>query len=107
MIGLTRNHRYFSQLCSSIEQRLCELGHLVPDQFPMTQREVIRGGDIVGIYFCMHGPRSVKLTAICDLEKRNVVFYGTDGLRRDCMSVPQWLTPDSCELPTRQLEFDR
>ena len=87
MIGLTPPKMDFSTLCSTIERRLCELGHLVPDQFPMTQREVIRGGETVGVYFCVHGPRSVKLIAICDLVKKIVVFYGTDGLRRDSMPI--------------------
>ena len=53
----------------------------------MTQRDVIRDGETVGIYFCVHGPRSVKLTAICDFVKKVVVFYGTDGLRRESMQI--------------------
>jgi len=87
MIGLTPPETDFSTLCSTVEQRLCELGQLVPDQFPMTQREVIKGGKTVGVYFCLHGPRSVKLTAICDHAKKVVVYYGTDGLRRDSMPI--------------------
>jgi hypothetical protein len=87
MIGLTPPKMDFSNLCTTIERRLCDLGQLVPDQFPMTQREVIRGGESVGVYFCVHGPRSVKLTAICDFVKKTVVFYGADGLRRDSMPI--------------------
>lgn len=87
MIGLTPPKMDFSNLCTTIEHRLCDLGQLVPDQFPMTQREVIRGGESVGVYFCVHGPRSVKLTAICDFVKKTVVFYGADGLRRDSMPI--------------------
>lgn len=73
----------FEKLCQNIERRLCELGHLEPNQFPMTQREVIRGGEAVGIYFCVHGPRSVKLTAICDFLKNTIIYYGSDGIRKD------------------------
>ena len=73
----------FQKLCQNIERRLCELGHLEPNQFPMTQREVVRGGKPVGIYFCVHGPRSVKLTAICDLLKNTIIYYGSDGIRKD------------------------
>ena len=87
MIGFTPAKIDFATLCARVEKRLCELGHLVPSQFPMTQREVIRGGKPVGVYFCVHGPRSVKLTAICDFVKNNVIFYGSDGLRRDCMEI--------------------
>ena len=53
----------------------------------MTQRAVVRAGKTVGVYFCVHGPRSVKLTAICDFFKNMVIFYGSDGIRRESMSV--------------------
>ena len=60
---------------------LCELGHLEPHQFPMTQREVIRGGKRCGIYFCVHGPRSVKVTAIWETDRNTILFYGSTGER--------------------------
>jgi hypothetical protein len=74
-------------LSRTIESRLCELGNLVTGQFPMTQREVIRGGRNIGIYFCVHGPRSVKLTAIYDVPKKQVILYGSDGLRKESLCV--------------------
>jgi|GEM_PF-791474 hypothetical protein len=89
MIGLTTQKIDYSSLCKTIEEKLCELGHLVPDQFPITQREVIRGGKPVGIYFCLHGPRSVKLTAICDYPRNTVIFYGSDGVRRESLVIPR------------------
>ena len=93
MIGLTPKSMDFATLCVRIEERLCELGHLISGQFPMTQREVIRAGRVAGIYFCLHGPRSVKLTAICDYDKKQVIFYGSDGIRRE--SMPISFRPDS------------
>lgn len=87
MIGLSPRKIDFSTLCVTVEKRLCELGHLVPHQFPMTQREVIRSGETVGVYFCVHGPRSVKLTAICDFSKNTVIFYGSDGIRSESLHV--------------------
>jgi hypothetical protein len=87
MIGLQPGKTDFPTLCATVERRLCELGHLEPHQFPMTQREVVRGGKPVGLYFCVHGPRSVKLTAIWDFLKNTVIFYGSDGNRRDCLHV--------------------
>lgn len=87
MIGLTPRKIDYASLCLTVERRLCELGHLEPNQFPMTQREVLRAGKTVGVYFCVHGPRSVKLTAICDFFKNTVIFYGSDGIRRECMSI--------------------
>ncbi len=86
MIALAPRKIDFNTLCRTVERRLCELGHLEPNQFPMTQREVIRSGKACGVYFCVHGPRSVKLTAICDFKHNTLIYYGSDGIRRE--SVP-------------------
>ena len=69
-----------------VEARLCELGNLVSGQFPMTHRPVMKGQRNVGTYFCVHGPRSVKLTAIHDRVRNEILYYGSDGVRRE--SVP-------------------
>ena len=87
MIGLLPQKIDFETLCSTVERRLCELGHLEPHQFPMTKREVIRGGRRCGIYFCVHGPRNVKLTAICDFVQNTVIYYGSDGNRHESAHV--------------------
>lgn len=88
MIGLSPRKIDHTTLCTTIERKLCQLGHLEPNQFPMTQREVVRSGKTVGVYFCLHGPRSVKLTAICDYFKSTVIFYGSDGIRRESIQIP-------------------
>ena len=64
-----------------VQIALAELGHLEPGAFPMTQRPIVRGGKTCGYHFCLHGPRSVKLTAVCDSVQRVLYFYGTDGQR--------------------------
>ncbi|TWT50587.1 hypothetical protein Pla22_33300 [Rubripirellula amarantea] len=97
MIGLTPKSMDFATLCVQIEERLCEIGSLISGQFPMTQREVIRAGKVAGVYFCVHGPRSVKLTAICDFHKKQVIFYGSDGIRRE--SMPTSFRPNSMMTP--------
>jgi hypothetical protein len=87
MIGFTTKAMNFEALSKRVEQRLCEIGHLLSGQFPMTQREVVRSGKVVGIYFCVHGPRSVKMTAICDFRKDQIIFYGSDGIRKESTPV--------------------
>lgn len=82
MISFTTRTVDLETLRKTIEERLCELGQLVPNQFPMTQRDVVRDGKNCGIWFCVHGPRSVKLTAICDFKKNTVIYYGSDGIRK-------------------------
>jgi hypothetical protein len=88
MIALSPEKIDFDSLCLIVERRLCELGHLEPHQFPMTQRELVRGGKSCGVYFCVHGPRSVKLTAICDFVHRTLIYYGSDGIRRESVAIP-------------------
>ena len=88
MIGFSSQQIDFNALRCTVEKKLCELGNLEPHQFPMTGREVVKGGKTCGFYFCVHGPRSVKLTAVCDLTKKTVIYYGSDGVRRENAKLP-------------------
>lgn len=72
-----------------VQEKLCEIGMLEVDQFPLTERNVIKAGQTCGVYFCLHGPRSVKLTAIADFEKQNLICYGSDGTRTVEEKLPQ------------------
>ncbi len=81
MIGFTPKTVSFEQFCRHVESQLCQIGQLEVGQFPMTRRKVSRGGDSCGYYFCIHGPRSVKLTAVYDHRKKVTIYYGTDGVR--------------------------
>ncbi len=93
MIGFSAQQVDYDRLRSAVEQRLCEIGHLEQDQFPMTQRELQRSGKTCGIYFCVHGPRCVKLTAIFDLATRTLILYGSDGTRRESVQLPPRTAP--------------
>lgn len=64
-----------------VYETLCESQYLQPDCFPMTERLLYRSGKPCGIYFCVHGPRSVKLTAIWETERNQILFYGSNGER--------------------------
>jgi len=85
MIGFSLQSLDLPQIRQQVETKLCELGSLEPHEFPLTQREVVRRGTTCAIYFCLHGPRSVKLTAIADLKTRSLVLYGSDGVRRETL----------------------
>lgn len=88
MIGWSQPTVNVDSLRQLIRVKLADLGQLEENAFPMTERVVVRGGKPCGIYFCMHGPRSVKLTAVADLQRRNVFFYGSDGQRADQAALP-------------------
>lgn len=47
----------------------------------MTERVLVRGGKPCGIYFCLHGPRLLKFTAIWETDRNQVLFYGPRGER--------------------------
>ena len=53
----------------------------------MTRRQVLKGGQSCGVYFCVHGPRSVKLTAVYDHKRKTTIYYGTGGVRRGQESI--------------------
>ncbi len=60
---------------------LCEHYQLQIGAFRMTERILKRGGQPCGIYYCLHGPRLVKFTAIWDRDRNQVLFYGSRGER--------------------------
>ncbi len=47
----------------------------------MTERVLRRGGRQCGILFCLHGPRAARFTAIWDMERNQILFYGSHGER--------------------------
>jgi hypothetical protein len=64
-----------------VQQKLCEIGMLELDQFPLTERSVLKDDRVCGVYYCLHGPRNVKITAIADFERQSLICYGSDGTR--------------------------
>lgn len=94
MIALPPTRIDFEVLRTTVHRHLCDLGHLEIGCFPMTERIVVRGGKACGVYFCLHGPRSVKLTAICDFRGRSVIYYGTDGTRALQQPIPSAAADD-------------
>ena len=87
MIGISHPTIAFDQFRLHIEEQLCRIGQLESGQFPLTSREMFRGGESCGFYFCIHGPRSVKLVAVYDRRKQKTIYYGTDGVRRAQESI--------------------
>jgi len=63
----------------------------------MTERLLLRAGRPCGMYFCLHGPRSVKFSAIWDAGNNAVLFYGATGERFYRTSLEDELEVD---LPT-------
>ncbi len=79
----TRFHQINSldDLRDYISYTLCEYNQLQLGAFPMTERILHRGGRQCGIFFCLHGPRSARFTAIWDKDRGQILFYGSQGER--------------------------
>jgi hypothetical protein len=65
-----------------VHETLCQHNELEPGAFHFTERILVRNNQPCGIFFCLHGPRSVKLTAIWELERNTILFYGSNGQRQ-------------------------
>ena len=71
----------YSQLRQFVSLTLCQQNDIELGVFQVTERLLMRRGRPCGIYFCLHGPRSVKLTAIWETEHNTILFYGSTGER--------------------------
>jgi hypothetical protein len=71
-----------------VKEQLCERNKLEKDAFEMSQRVLVQRGDLCGFYFCIYGPRSVRLTAVWDLRRKLIFFYDSLGRRAESHPVP-------------------
>jgi hypothetical protein len=64
-----------------VNSTLCDHYQLQSGAFPMTERILRRGGKPCGIYFCLHGPRATRFSAIWETDRNQILFYGSGGER--------------------------
>jgi len=64
-----------------ISETLCKKDQLETNHFPLYERVLVRGDAPCGILFCLHGPRSLCLTAIWETDSNTILFYGSRGER--------------------------
>lgn len=80
---LTRFHQIdnLDDLREYVDETICNRYHLQSGAFPMTERVLKRGGKACGVFFCIHGPRSLKFSAIWETDRNQVLFYDPSGER--------------------------
>ena len=78
----------FEAVREFVRDELCERNELEKDAFAMSEMKLTRNGKPCGFYFCIYGPRSVRLTAVWDLGRQSVIFYDSLGRRAECRPVP-------------------
>lgn len=69
------------QLRNFVSYTLCQRNDFEEGVFQITERLLTKCGKMCGVMFCLHGPRSVKLTAVWESEKNSIFFYGSTGER--------------------------
>jgi hypothetical protein len=70
-----------TELRTYVHQTICYQNELQVGAFDITERILVRGRRPCGIFFCLHGPRSVKLTAIWETDRNTILFYSSSGER--------------------------
>ena len=73
--------RTLVDLRSYVQQQLCDQNELEVGAFQFTEQVLEKQGNPCGIYFCLYGPRSVKLIAIWETNSNSILFYGSTGQR--------------------------
>ena len=64
-----------------VNETICNHEHLEVGAFEMTERILVRCGTPCGVFFCIHGLRQVKFTAIWETDNNTIIFYGSTGER--------------------------
>jgi len=70
-----------NELRNYVHNTICDQNELQVGAFTITERMLVRGRRPCGIFFCLHGPRSVKLTAIWETDRNTILFYSSSGER--------------------------
>ena len=74
--------QHLDDLRQYVHETICHQNELESNVFQITERMLTRRGKPCGMMFCLHGPRSVKLTAIWETDRNTILFYGSTGARR-------------------------
>ncbi len=64
-----------------VMNQLSDENGLLPNAFPITERVLHRHDAVCGMFFCLHGPRSIRLTAVFDTETERILLYDSCGRR--------------------------
>lgn len=64
-----------------VSQTICDHEQLEVDAYVMTEMVLTRSGTPCGRYYCLHGPRATKYSAIWVSERNMILFYDSTGER--------------------------
>lgn len=70
-----------NELRTYVQKTLCEHNNLEMNAFSVSERILVRRQRPCGMLFCLHGPRSVRLTAVWECDQNTILFYNSAGER--------------------------
>jgi len=73
--------RSLDQLREFVHLTLCRRENLLEFHFPVTEVELQKNGTMCGLQFILHGPRQVKLAAVWDAVRNEILMYAASGKR--------------------------
>ncbi len=71
----------YEELAQFVARTLSQFETLESECYQLSQHILTRGDRPCGVYFCLHGPRAVRLSAIWETDRNTVLYYGSSGRR--------------------------
>ena len=81
MVSTCLQIRTLDDVRDFVNETFCHHYELQIGAFHMSERILRRAGEPCGIYFCLHGPRAVRFTAIWETDRNQILFYSSTGER--------------------------
>ena len=81
MLDSKQSFATFEELRGFVADTLGKIESLKAEHFPLTEDLLFRSGQPCGIYFCLHGPRQVRLSAVWETVENRILFYRSCGRR--------------------------
>ncbi len=81
MLATCNRLQSLEDLRDFVNETICHHEELEIGAFHMSERILTRAGEPCGLYFCIHGPRQVKFSAIWETDSNTILFYSSTGER--------------------------
>jgi hypothetical protein len=90
------------ELAGYVHRALCGRDGLDPEQAPLFQTPLVKGGRACGVVFHVEGPRRLRASAVWAADAGRVIFYDSAGTRFREARLSE--SPDIAECGMRNAE---
>jgi hypothetical protein len=97
MVKHTTRLQNLQEIRQYISNTLSQIDLLQPDSYHLSEHMLMRNDKPCGLYFCLHGPRSVRLTAIWETDSNTILFYSSCGKRIQRTELQNGPTLNPCD----------